>query len=154
MKNNASVGEVDKPIWFVESESCQEIPRCSVPKSCIAKAPATEVEEGGNENGGHRRLLHSLIFRWRWLQSILHALQQSFPYSFSVALLIKLPTETILHCHTHVVKSGHVSISQHGHIMKKSPAQSGSTHVQTFGPHLGQIVNLDPDMAPQLWAHL
>lgn len=53
MEDNTSVGEIDKPVWFVEAEPCQEVSWRAISEGSVAEAPAAEVEEGGDEDGDH-----------------------------------------------------------------------------------------------------
>ena len=86
MKHNASISKINEPVWFIESKPCQEVPWCIIPKGCISKASTAEVEVGCNYDCYCWGLLHGLVFWWRWLQSILHVLQNAsfIPASFTL----------------------------------------------------------------------
>lgn len=53
MKNNACIGQINKPIGLIKSKSTQDIARCVISKGSIPKAPTTHIEEGSDNDCRH-----------------------------------------------------------------------------------------------------
>jgi hypothetical protein len=71
VENDGEVGEVDEPVGLVEAEAGEEVARGAVAERRVAKAPAAEVEEGGDSDARSRRLFHRLALRRRRPQRVL-----------------------------------------------------------------------------------
>nr|ACL53175.1 unknown [Zea mays] len=72
VENDGEVGEVDEPVGLVEAEAGEEVARGAVAERRVAKAPAAEVEEGGDSDARSRRLFHRLALRRRRPQRVLY----------------------------------------------------------------------------------